>query len=84
MLFTNDSMLLSQEMSATSQLVLQQQNPRLSNNSTLGEEGGQSGGAEEARDHFAVDGLATLSDWEIQPGGERRESMGAWVGVLAA
>jgi serine/threonine protein kinase len=65
MLFTNDSMLLSQEMSATSQLVLQQ-NPRLSNNSTV-EEGGQSGGGEEARDHFATDGLATLSDWEIRP-----------------
>lgn len=83
MLFTNDSMLLSQEMSGMSQLAMPQ-NPRLSNNSTLGEEGGQSGGGEEARDYFAMDGLATLSDWEIQPGGERRGSMVAWLAVLAA
>lgn len=65
-LYTNDSMLLSQEMSGMSQLAMPQ-NPRLSNNSTVGE---TSGGAEEARDHFVVDGLSTLSDWEIRPEGE--------------
>lgn len=65
-LYTNDSMLLSQEMSGMSQLAVPQ-NPRLSNNSTVGE---TSAGAEEARDHFVVDGLSTLSDWEIRPEGE--------------
>lgn len=81
-LFTNDSMLMSQEMPSTAAIALQQ-NTRLSNNSTI-EEGGNSGGGEEARDFFATDGLATLSDWEIRPEGEsegcRGKGLAGWIG----